>query len=334
MSKKQMKQIIGIVIGLIVVVALVFCGIFMFGGEDTSNDIEAIKAAGGYENMKSDFQTALKLRESVAGSLANKFFEDIGVKKYEGIETGVIGKKTSTKIVCDGFDIYCSIRAGELAEAYIGNIMIYRDAVLAPNASTTVSEYTLQQYQTFVTSFTRALKLEEAEGKALYEQMTSLDIMSLSNIKKGKLNGVKGYYGIESNMKYFFTLTATNKFDKMYIVCDAFDPILFYDSADPKGSLGVKSIKVLAGKRQGIANVMGWKCKQIIGCDEVIVPAALMNGDDSWLMVNGQNGVIYLEVKGEIKTGEDKKSENFKIKIGEGNEILWLKVGKKVYKGE
>lgn len=333
MSKKQMKQLIGIVVGIVVVVAIVLCGIFMFGGESTSDDIEAIKAAGGYENMKSDFQTVLKLRESAAGSLANKFFEEIGVKNYESIETGVIGKKTSTKIICDGFNIYCSIRAGELAEAYIGNIMIFRDAVLAPNASTTVSEFTYQQYQTFVNSFTRALKLSVPEGKALYEQMTELNIMTLTNIKKGKLNGVKGYYGVESNMNYFFTLTASKKFDKMYIICDAFEPILFYDSSNPNGSVGIKNIKVLQGKRQGIANIMGWRCKQLLKCDEVIFPAALINGDDSWLMVNGQNGIIYLEAKGEIKTGEDKETKDFKIKINESNEILWLKVGKKVVFG-
>ena len=334
MSNKQMKQLIGIIVGIVVVVAIVFCGIFIFGGESTSDDIEVIKTEGGYENMKSDFQTVLKLRESVASSLANTFFEDIGIRKYESIEVGVVGKKTSTKIVCDGYNIYCSIRGGELAEAYIGNIMIFRDAVLAPNASTNVAEYTYVQYQTFVKSFTRALKLEESVGKALYEEMTELDILSMSNIKKGKLNGVKGYYGVESNMTYFFTLTASNRFDKMYIVCDAFDPILFYNSADVKGSLGVKNIKVLHGKRQGIANVMGWKCKQKLGADEVILPAALFNGDDSWLMVNGQNGEIYLEASGEIKTGEDKETKDFKIKINESNEILWLKVGKKVVFGE
>ena len=68
------------------------------------------------------------------------------------------------------------------------------------------------------------------------------------------------------------------------------------------------------GARQGIANVLSYRLKQDAGLD-VVFPAALLNGDDSWLMVRNDDEV-YIEVRAEVKVKEDKKEvKDIKIKL-------------------
>lgn len=331
MSKKQLKQIINIVVGIVVVLGVLVGGYFWLYGDEDTRDIETIKEMGGYELMKSDFEDILRVKSSMSGSLADKFFEDIGIKEYQGLEMGVIGKKGNIKITCDGYDFYCIISAGKLGVAYIGNVIIYKDSTVTNSIAVNAAEYTFDQYKTLVSAVQRKLKLSEMDARELYEEMTEMNIMSLTGIKKGKLNGVYGYYGVESNMTYFFTLNANNKFDKIYVVCDAYDPILIYDILNPKESIGANAVKVLQGRRQGIANVMGFRCTNATEFESITFPSALLTGDDSWLMVRGLDDTIYLEVLGEIKKKDKSQTKKFYMKVNENNELLYLKIGNKVY---
>ena len=331
MSRKQVKQIINIVLGVIIGLGVLVGGYFWLYGDEDTRDIDTIKEVGGYELMKSDFEDILRVKSSMSGSLADKFFENIGIKEYQGLEMGVIGKKGNIKITCDGYDFYCMISAGKLGVAYIGNVIIYKDTSVTNSVAVNATEYTFVQYQTLVDSVKRKLKLSDEDARSLYEEMTEMNIMTLSGIKKGKLNGISGYYGTESNITYFFTLNANNKFDKIYVVCDAYDPILIYDILNPKESIGANAVKVLQGRRQGIANVMAYRCTTATGIENISFPSALLTGDDSWLMVRGLDNTIYLEVLGEIKKKDKTQTKKFYIKVNENNELLYLKIGNKVY---
>lgn len=330
MSSKQMKQLIGIIVGIVVVVAIVFVGIFVFGGSDSEGDAEAIKIAGGYETLKADIIDKLKARESQAATIADTFFDTIGVKKYESMNMG--GKRGNVTVVCDGYEFDCYMVGGDFANAYIGNVLVYKNDKVVSSTVANALNYTYSQYHTMVEVFRKSTKMDASAAKSLYSKMTMMGINGLTEIKSGKLNGVKGFYGYEGTLKYFFTLSG-NDFDKIYIVCDGFDPILVHSKSSPDSAKSLNQVKVLGGTRQGIANVMGYRCKQIMGVDEVLFPAALLTGDDSWLMVSDTKGTIYLEAQAEIKKGEDTEVKDFIIKINsQGNEIISLKVGRKVYK--
>lgn len=330
MSTSQLKKLILIIVGIVVVVGGLFALLFFYDGTGSSNDIEDIKAKGGYETMKMDLVSTLRMRDSQAATIANIFFEEIGVENYESMEVG--GLKGNTFIYCDGFKFDAFIRAGEIANAYIGNAVVYKNAKVTSTIVSTATEYTYRQYITLVNGFTKSLKVDKDVGKNLYESLTLMGIGSFTNVKSGKLNDVKGYYGYEGTLQYFLTLNTDNTIHNIYVVCDGFEPLEIYNSATGKGQYSLSNIKVTYGNRQNIANSLAYKVKSATEL-EVVFPAALLNGDDSWLMV--QNGdEIYIEVSGEIKDGDKTKVKDFVIKMTDSNrDLTYLNIDKKVYIG-
>lgn len=328
MSQSQLKKLIIIVLSSIIVVAGVFSFIFFFlNSDNSSTNIDVIKEKGGYETFKSDLINELKVRDSQAATIADIFFEDMGITEYSSLTRG--GLRGNATLICDGYKIDALIKGGVFYNAYIGNVVVYKNlkesSYIIPNAV----EYSYKQYNSMVSLFSKKTGLDTQVGKDIYEKMTSLNITNLTNIKKGKLNDVTGFYGEEGNFKYFFTLKS-NDFGKIYVVCKGFDPISVYDSSISTSNNTVNDVKLLYGVRQGVANVIPYKIKNIIGVD-VIFPAALLNGDDSWLMVKNE-GIIYIEVRGEITEKEKSKTKDFIIKLtDEGRDVIYLKVDNKVY---
>ena len=335
MSSKQMKKIIGIVgIMLVVVMSVVFLLFFFDGGGDTG-DIEAIKAAGGYETLKMDCLDIMKTRDSQAATIANLFFEEVGIKQYEGMDNST-RKDTRGNVVvyADGYELDCLIRGGEFANAFIGDVQVFKNSKVNSSVSGNFYEMSYAQYDTAVRIFKKATGLEDVDAKSLYSKITKVGINSISNVKSGKLNGLKGYYGDEGLMKYFFTLTGA-ELDKVYIISenDFFEPLLVYSQTAGSSALELKNVKVLHGKRTGISEVLAYRIKQATEL-EVVLPASITTGDDAWLMVNDNQGTIFIEVRGEVKNGDKKKTENFVIKLEDGtNELKYLKIGRKVYVG-
>lgn len=333
MSSKQMKKIIIAVVGLLAVVFGVIYMLFFFDTGVDTTDVEGIKAAGGYELLKTDCIDMLHTRDSQAATIGNLFFEQLGIIKYEGMDaTTRKDTKGNVVVYADGYELDCLIRGGEFANAYIGEILVFKNSKVTSSTIAGAYEMPYSQYKTAVEIFKKATKLDDIDAKAVYSKLTKIGLNTISNVKSGKLNGVKGYYGDEGVFKYFFSL-AGSELDKVYVVCDGFDPILIYTQSANVDTLELKNVKVLQGKRQGIANVLAFKIKQATEL-EVVLPAAILNGDDAWLMVNNNQGTIYIEVKGEIKDGDKKRTEDFVMKIQDNtNEIQYLKIGRKTYIG-
>lgn len=327
MSKKQLRNLILIIVGAIIVVGGVIAGLFLFDGSGGEVDTEQIKINGGIESFKSDLVSAVKVKDSQAATIANIFFDEIGIEKYESLKTG--GLKGNTTIYCDGFKFDASIVGGKIQNAYIGNVMVYRNLDGGAAATQNALEYTFKQYKILVNSFTRGIKVEENVGKDIYETLTLNGINSFSEVKSGKVNGLQGFFGLEGMLKYFLTLDG-DKLSKVYVVCDGFDPLEVYNGTTGKSEYDLSSVKVLYGKRQGIANVLAYKIKQATEL-EVILPAAILTGDDSWMMVQ-KDGEIYIEVSGEVKEKNKSKVQDFVMRVvSEDNSLTYLKIGKKVY---
>lgn len=327
MSKKQLRNLILIIVCAVLIVGLVIAALFLFDGSGGEVDTEQIKIAGGLETFKSDLVSATKMKDSQAATIANLFFDEIGIEKYENMTTG--GLKGNYSIYCDGFKFDTRIVAGKIQNAYIGNVMVYRnlDGGAAPTQN--ALEYSYSQYKILVDSFTRGIKVDANVGKDLYETLTLKGINSFNEIKSGKENGLAGFYGYEGMLKYFMTLNG-NEISKIYVICDGFDPIEVYNGTTGKSEYDLTSVKVLYGKRQGIANVLAYKIKQATEL-EVILPAALLTGDDSWLMVQ-KDGEVYVEVSGEVKEKDKTKVQDFVLKLdSDSNDIKYLKIGRKVY---
>lgn len=328
MSSKQLKTIIIIVVAAIIIVASVFAFIFFFDGDvSSSGDIEAIKAAGNYEMASIDVINNFGLRETQGVTFADALFEKIGIKKYEGCSRS--GARGNYTVFADGFEIDCYISGGALGVAYIGDVIIYRDNRVSANVSNTASEYTYSQYQTVVSAFRRALKLDETTAKKIYRKLTDEGLNSFSNAKKGKLNGVNGYYGYEGELKYFLTLNENHEIKTISVVCDGFEPMCFY-SIIGVADYNLSDIKVISGARMGIANVMAYRIKQVSDIT-VTLPSALLSGDDSWLIVrNGDD--LYIEVMGEVAgSGGKIKTKKFVIKCDyKDRNIYYMKVDRKV----
>ena len=327
MSSKQLKKIIGIVVGLLAVVGVIIYALFFFdtSSVSTGGNTEQLKASGGYETMKAELVSTLHIKESAAARIADIFWDDIGIKKYESFSTE--GRRGTATFTCDGYRFDAFIRAGELANCYIGNVVVYKNPKVASSTVANAPEVAFAQYDTIVRSFTRKLGIEEQEGKDLYEKMTMMDINSFTDVKSGKLNGVKGYYGYEGNLKYFITVSGST-LQKVYVVCDGFEALEVYNGG-ASAPYKLSDVKITGGSRNTYAN-MAAKVKR---ASELVVsfPPAMPSGDDSWLMVR-KNGEVYMEVVGEITvSAEKKKTEDFVIKLNESKEITYLKVGRKEY---
>ena len=329
MNKKKLKKLLyGGFIGLVVVFALVYVFLYVDFGTG-EQDVEVIKANGGYELLKSDLVAVTKCKDSQAASIADMLFEDVGIEKYEGIENG--GTRGNYTILADGYRLDSFIQAGIYKYSYIGNAIVYVNKREAGGMSTqmfNVVEYSYEQYKTLVEAFAKGCGIDVANAKNIYETLTLNGILAFNNVKKGNLKdlGLSGFFGYEGSMPYFMTLNATqDSINKIYVVCDAFGPMEVYSSSG-KPQYSLNEVKVMAGTRQGIANVMSYRIKTALDMD-VTFPNALTSGDDSWLMV--KNGdIVYLEVRGEIRDSKgNSNTKDFCIKIISGdNELIFVSI--------
>ena len=171
---KQLKKIIGIVVGLLAVVGIIIYALFFFdtSSVSTGGNTEQLKASGGYETMKAELVDTLHIKESQAAKIADIFWDDIGIKKYESFTTE--GRRGTATFTCDGYRFDAFIRAGELANCYIGNVVVYKNPKVSSSTVANAPEVAFTQYDTIVRSFTRKLGIEEQEGKDLYEKMTMI----------------------------------------------------------------------------------------------------------------------------------------------------------------
>ncbi len=332
MSSKQMKKLIAIIVAFVIIAAGAVC-LFLFVDFDSIGgevDIEAVKASGNYEKMKADFLTTLNCRDSMGAVNADIFFEDIGIKNYESMSKG--GRRGTVTVNADGYAFDCSFTAQELGNAYIGNVIVFKSTNVNTSVVANAPEYTYSQYSTLVKSFTKGLGISEEQGKKLYEQLSVMYVDSFTRIEKGKVNGMKGYFGYEGEFPYFLVLKDDKTLDKLYVVCDGFDPIEVYNSVTSKGNESVQDYKLLMGGRTTLVDGLSYQCGKAINAT-VVLPATLKSGDDSWLIVK-HNGELYIEVKGEVVNGEKRESKQFIMRLDAGSRtIKYLKVDKKVYVG-
>lgn len=328
MSKKQMKQLIFMIIGLVVVVGGVLAFLFVFDTESLGGgDNETAKINGGYETLKSDLISVMSVRDSQAATIADTFFDTIGITNYESMDSKSL--RGNLTVNADGYSFDCLVMGGEFLHSYIGNVIIYKNPKSSATTIATAMEYSYKQYKTMVDSFIRGLKIEENDGKRLYQELTLMGLNGFLNIKSGKLNDLKGFYGYEGNLQYFMVLNDSGtEIRKLYIVCDGFDPIEVYNNLG-NSEYSLSDVKVMGGARQGVANAMAYKVKNLTELD-VLFPNALLTGDDSWLMVK-KDGMTYCEVSAEVQTGNKTKVQNCYIKLDEGSSIIYLKIGGKVY---
>lgn len=333
MTIKQLKKIllIGLII-LLVIGVVVYAFFFADWSSSTTVDYETAKSTGGYELLKADLVSTAKCKDSQAVTIADTFFEKIGIQKYQSIVVG--GRLGGYTITADGYNFDCAIVAGTLRTAYIGNVAVFINTKEGGTALPTALEYTYTQYQTLVKAFSRGSGISEDNAKEVYQKLTIAGFNSFSDIKKGKLKALNlsGISVKEGNAEYFITLNSDGSdISKIYAVCAAFDPLEVYNS-NGNSAYSLKDVKVLSGARQGIANVMEYRFKSNLDMT-VKFPNALINGDDSWLMVrNGDQ--IYLEVLAEVSDSKGNvKNREFSIMINaSGNELIWVKMnGKQIY---
>ncbi len=334
MSNKQLKKLLVILLGAFVVVALVFSALFFIDFENIgkTKDIETIKAEGNYEGLKADLMDNFSLRDSQVAAIANALFEDIGITSYESMSKQD-GRRGNIAIYCDGYKLDSYILAGDLANVYIGNVLIFKNPKVSSVTIANAPEFTYMQYKSLVNSFKRALNIsDDAKAKSLYEKLTMMDINSFTNVKKAKVNGMSGYMGYEGSLPYFLMLDSNYDLKYLAIYHEKLGTLEIYNSASPKKDPSSTAYKVLAGVRTGMPDVLEYKISKIIGMD-IILPAALTNGDDSWLMIRKDNG-FYLETRCEVGTADKMKAKDIIIEVLEENrEIIYLQIGKDVYVG-
>ena len=335
MSSKQMKKLIIIIVAFVLVVGGVFAALFfvdfdaLAGG---SQDIEVVKAEGNYEKLKVDIADAFKTRDSQTASIADAFFDPakVGITSYERMSRQD-ARRGNVAIYADGYKIDAYIVAGDLANAYIGNVLIYKNSKVSSVTVANAPELTFKQYQNAVRSFQKGLDIDDANtAKDLYATLTMMDINSFTNIKKAKVNGVSGFIGYESALPYFIVMDENDTMKKLYIHCDGFEPIEIYNAATAKGTETSRDYKILFGTRVTIPDSLEYRLSKTTN-KTVKLPAALQGGDDSWLMVK-KDGEFYLETRCEIGTAEKMESEDIVIRVTEEDRnILYLKIGRTVY---
>lgn len=332
------KLIIGVVAMLVVMVAVVCLFLFVdFDSLGGTVDIEQVKADGNYEALKLDIASAFPVRDSQVANIADGFFEDIGIKKYEAMSKENI-RRGNIVIYADGYKFDAMIIGGELANAYIGNVLVYKNPKVSSVTIANAPEYTYEQFDTFVGIFKKGLKIEdENKAKDLYTKITMMDINSFTNIKKAKMNGIPGFIGYEGMLPYFITLDDNEELKTLHIYCDGFEPIEIYNADKADGTETTKENKLLFGQRTTIPDSLTYRLGQITGKNVTLGPT-LASGDDSWLIVK-YNGELYLESRcdiGEIGGAtDDMKSEDIIVRLDyETRDIKYLKIAKKVYIGE
>lgn len=324
-----------IIVPLVVVVIGVFIALFFVDFDALSGsgkDIEVVKAEGNYEQLKADLVDNFALRDSQIAGIADDIFDTskIGITSYERMSKKE-ARRGNIAIYADGYKFDAYIIGGELANAYIGNVLIYKSTKVNSVTVANAPELTYKQYQNSIRSFQNGLDIEEdSVAKDLYSTLTMMEINSFTDIKKTKVDGVSGYMGYEGALPYFIVLDSSGNMKKLYICCDGFEPIEIYNSASLTGKETSSTYKVQFGKRVSIPESLEYKLGKTTGLT-VKLPAALQNGDDSWLMVK-KDGKIYLETRCEIGTADKMKAEDITMLIEEeGRALIDLKIGKKVY---
>ena len=335
MSSKQMKKLIMIIVPLVLVVIGVFVALFFvdFDSIGGGKDIEVIKAEGNYEKLKSDIADAFKTRDSQTAAIADALFDEtkIGITSYERMSRQE-ARRGNVAIYADGYKIDAYIIAGDLANAYIGNVLIYKNTKVSSVTVANAPELTYKQYQNAIRGFQKGLDIDDIQvAKDLYSKLTMMDINSFTEIKKAKVDGVSGYIGYEGALPYFIVLDSSDTLKKLYIYCEAFDPIEIYNSASVTGEETSTTHKILYGSRVAIPTSLEYRVSKATG-QTVKLPAALQSGDDSWLMVK-KDGEMYFETRCEIGEAGEMKAEDviMRVKDNDTRDIIYLKVGKTVY---
>ena len=336
MSSKQLKKLIITIVALVLVVGGVFVGLFFvdFDSMGGGKDIEVVKAEGNYEKLKSDVMDAFALRDSQVASIADAFFDTtkIGITSYERMSRQE-ARRGNVAVYADGYKIDAYVISGDLANAYIGNVLIYKNPRVTSVTVANAPELTYKQYNNAIRSFQKGLGIEDdSVAKDLYATLTMMDINSFTNIKKAKVNGVSGFIGYEGSLPYFMVLDENDNMKKLYIYCDGFEPLEIYNSASITGKETSTTYKVMYGSRVAIPGSLEYKIGKAVG-QTVKLPAALQSGDDSWLMVRvGEE--YYLETRCEVGTEGKMSAEDIVIRVvGQNRELTYLKIGKKVYVG-
>ncbi len=329
---KQMKKIIGIVVGLVVVMITVVCCALFLDLDFGDKTIADIKAEGNYTQMKADIVSNYALKESVALSIADAMFEKVGITEYN-YATKDKGSHNGYILYADDLPMEIVTKGTALDLVYVGKVLIYKADGTTTSVPTTTVTYAYAQYQTVVSLLEKNLKLEEGTGVAFFETMAGLGINNFTDISSGKLNGMSGYYVYDGSMPYFIEIL-NNELYSIYVVCDAYEPMLAYKMGSTE-SVGVSTFKVLSGERTGFETSLPYKVKTITE-ETVIFPATLDDGDDSWLILRTPEGEYYVEVRGESVTYDSsgavskRTSKDYIIKLHESKIITYLKVDKKV----
>lgn len=336
MSSKQMKKLIIIIVAFVLVVGGVFAALFFVDFDALAGggqDIEVVKAEGNYEKLKSDVADAFKTRDSQTAAIADAFFDPakIGITSYERMSRQE-ARRGNVAVYADGYKIDAYIIAGDLANAYIGNVLIYKNTKVSSVTVANAPELTFKQYQNSVRSFQKGLDIDDVNvAKDLYAKLTMMDINSFTDIKKTKVNGMSGYRGYEGAMPYFIVLDSSGNMKELYINCEAFEPIKIYDSATATGEETSTTYKILYGSRVAIPTSLEYRVTKAVG-QTVKLPAALQSGDDSWLMLK-YDGTLYFETRCEVGEPGALKAEDIVMQVQDNatRDIIYLKVAKKVY---
>ena len=160
MSKKQLKKIITIVVSAVLGIALLIGGYFfiMSGDDGSGGDIDAIKESGGYERLKSDIISVMRMRDTQALEVGDVFFEKVGIKQYDSLNKN--GVKGNFIINADGYEFDTYIAQNKVGAVYIGNAVVYRDAGVLSTLPATVVEYNYKNFDSIVKSFAKATGIE------------------------------------------------------------------------------------------------------------------------------------------------------------------------------
>lgn len=326
------KKIMGVVLTLVILVG----GLYLFlwlAPIDWSVGINAeeAKLTGNYEQMKSDLSGTLGIRATAASSVANLFFEQIGIEKYEGLENH--GLKGNATIYADGVEFDCSIVGGELRAAYIGNVRVYSSTTASSSAVANIVDRTYSAYKVFVHSLARSFDVSDEVGADLYAALTMQGILSVTDVSSGKVDGVPGYFASEGMLRYFITLNESRTgISTIHVISSYFGNMEVYN-AFHEAPFKLSDVKVVGGVRIGISNVMAYKLTKFteLGADgkTVKVPVALDTGDDAWLMIR-RGDQIYLEIAGDVTDSEGKiKTYDFVAVIeGKDYNLIYAKMGR------
>lgn len=340
-NKKLIKLlVITLIVGL-VIVGLVIGFLLMKESSDPTviaKKIEQERLSNGYYTRVSELSKFLHQdNDSAASAILETISEITSINKINKLEQG--GKRGNYSIYIDDYILDVLIRGGILEEIRIGNSLIYKKSSNKSDKSVAIQEklYTFTEYDTVVQKFSKGLKVSKAVGAKNFEILTSLDILSFTDIKKLKSDdaSVTRYKGLNMKMPLEITLTGET-ISKVEIVHDAIGRLEVYNkSNESKDKQTIKKFTPIYGERMFIPDSLSYQVGQLMGSDTSIrFPVTINTGDDSWLIIkNGPE--YYIEIKGDVTKSGSTKSMEFVIrKNTESQEIIYVKAGNKIIKGK